>query len=179
MADHIHYKFHPSLSLKMTLFPKFLTGLFLTVAFFHLVGCESTWNYINQPTLKRDVVELFKSHGVVLNNPHCQMVGTSRSAICELHLTPEQVTLMIKGLNLKEVKLEYSPGENPWTKIPESKKGCLTSKFFQGVKKVNIYLSERRSPELRLKSGSAFEYFILFQDLETDRVCIQISYAYG
>ncbi len=158
---------------------KILTGLLLILAFGYLPGCETIWNYINQPTLKRDVVELFRSHGVALNNPCCRMIGTSRSARCELRLTPEQVNLIVKGLNLKASKLEYLAEGNPWIKIPEPKRGCLTSKFFQGVKQVNVYGVEGRPPQLRLKSGSAFEYFILFQDLESDNVCIQVSYAYG
>ena len=44
---------------------------------------------------------------------------------------------------------------------------------------MKIYSPERRAKELRLKSGGAFEYLILFQDLGSDRLCIQISYAYG
>lgn len=153
-----------------------LPGLIMA---FVLRGCDALWNLGNRGPLIRDLTELFKAQGIRAKDLSYNMIGTSRSGTCELHLSPDEVTRMVKSLNLKELKLENLSGENPWVKNPEPKKGCLTSKFFHGGKQVKGHLSGRRPPELRLKSGPAFEYFILFQDLETDKVCIQVSYAYG
>jgi hypothetical protein len=129
--------------------------------------------------LRADLAELLKGHGVSISRITCNMIGTSRSAACELRLSSEQVALLIKGLNLKELKGEDQPEENLRIKIPHPKDGCLACPNFKEVHHTRVYMSGARPPELRLKSGSAFEHFILFQDLQSDKVCIQVSYAYG
>jgi hypothetical protein len=172
-------KFRQALLLQFIKPTHLFIGVFWILACFSFTGCELIWNYSNKPGLQRDISELFRAHGVTLNQLACNMIGTSRSATCEFRLSPEQITVIVKGLNLKESKGGSLPEENLWKKIPNSKRGCLDCKSFNGVKRIKVYMSEIRAPELRLKSGSAFEYFILFQDLETDRVCIQVSYSYG
>jgi len=153
----------------------FILGLLLTV----LMGCETIWNYGNKWALKKDIVELFKKNGVVIKDPVCNMVGTSRDATCEFYASVDQVSSLARSLNLKEVEGEGGSMANLLLKVPESKVGCLICRSFKNVSKIRVYMSGQRPIELRLKSGAAFEYLILFQDLDTDKVCVQVSYSYG
>ena len=135
------------------------------------------WNYGNKWTLKKDIVELFKKHGVVINDPICNMIGTTRGGICEFRASVDQIASLIRGLRLKEI--EGASKDNLLSKIPQSKNGCLGCRSFKNVLRMRVYTSEQRPPELRLQSGAAFDYLILFQDLDTDNVCVQVSYSYS
>ena len=153
----------------------FILYFLLTV----MVGCEAIWNYGNKGTLKKDIVELFKKHGVVIKDPVCNMIGTSREATCEFRASIDQVSLLVQNLRLKEVEGEGTSKADWLLKAPPSNGGCLACPSFKHVSKIRIYRSDHRPSELRLKRGTAFEYLILFQDLETNKVCVQLSYSYG
>jgi len=153
----------------------FLLYLLLTV----IMGCETIWNYSNRGTLKKDIVELFKKHGVVIKDPVCNMIGTSREATCEFRAPADQVSLLVRNLHLKEVGGESTSKADLLLKVPPSNRGCLACPSFKHVSKTRVYRSDHRPSELRLKNGTAFEYLILYQDIETDKVCVHVSYSYG
>ena len=113
---------------------------------FSTSGCEVVWNLGNRQALKTNIIELLKIHGVSISNPTCNMIGTSRSATCELRLSPEQISLIVKGLNLKELKGEGPSEEKLWMKIPYPKEGCLTCNSFKEVYRIKVYMSDRRPP---------------------------------
>lgn len=156
-----------------------LQWLLLFILLTVIMGCEIIWNYGNKGTLKKDIVELFKMHGVVIKDPVCNMIRTSREAICEFRAPADQVSLLVRNLHLKEVEKESTSKADLLLKAPSSNRGCLACPSFKDVSKIRIYRSDHRPSELRLKHGTAFEYLILFQDLETDKVCVQVSYSYG
>jgi len=107
------------------------------------------------------------------------MIGTTRGATCEIRASADQVSSIVRRLNLKEVEGQDMSKANLQLKLPQLKEGCLACRSFKNVSKIRAYLSGRRPSELRLKSGVAFEYLILFQDLDTDKVCVQVSYSYS
>jgi hypothetical protein len=137
------------------------------------------WNYGNRPALKRHIVELFQKHGVTINDPVCNMIGTTRGATCEFQASAHQVSSLVQGLNLKEVGVESVSKPNMLLKVNQANVGCLACRSFKNVLKMKVFTSGHRPNELRLKSGSAFDYLILFQDLDTDKVCVQVSYSYS
>jgi hypothetical protein len=142
-------------------------------------ACDASWNLANRPGLRRDIQTLFKKNGVTIEDLRCNMIGTSRSATCEFRGTPEQVASLVRGLNLKAVETDGQLKEEWMVKIPEARLGCLACDSLKQVSQMKVYLSGRRSKELRLEGDIAFEYLVIFQDLESDRICVQVSYAYG
>lgn len=158
---------------------KFSKLLFASFIAFTLSSCDAAWNLANRRSLENDLTELFNKHGVGVADPVCNMIGTTRSATCEFRASTEQVTSLVGGLNLREVGPEDSTRDCLLTRIPEPNTGCLGCRSLKNAARLRVYLSERRPQELRLKSGGAFEYLILFQDLDTGSVCVQVSYAYG
>ena len=144
-----------------------------------LPGCDTIWNLTNRGALERDIVDLFRNQGLAITNLKCNMIGTSRSATCKFRASAEQVASLVRSLNLKEVETEDATKGNSVLSVPEANVGCMTCPPFAKRPRMRIYLSERRPRELRLKSGSAFEYLVLLQRLDTDEVCVQIAYSYG
>ena len=144
-----------------------------------ITGCDAAWNLANRGSLRSDVTELFKNHGVTVSDLKCNMIGTTRSAVCEFRGKTDQVTSLVRGLKLKALEGGETSREALLRRIPEAPQGCLACFPFQTASQMKIYMSERGAKELRLKSGGAFEYLILFQDLGSSRVCVQVSYAYG
>ena len=64
----------------------------ILIAFgFLLWGCEALWNLGHQSSLKNEMGELFKAHGILISQPDCSMIGTTRSATCRFKASPEQV----------------------------------------------------------------------------------------
>jgi len=152
----------------------------ILIAFgFLLWGCEALWNLGHQSSLKNDIDELFRAHGIVISQPNCNMIGTTRSATCRFKASPEQVGALACGLHLKELKEDETEREVLARRVPEPSLGCLICDPFDRLSRMKVYVSERRAKELRLKRGSALEYLIVFQDPQSDQVCVQFSYAYG
>jgi len=156
-----------------------LTIFFLSLILINITGCETIWNYGNKRALKKDIIELFKKHGVAIKYPVCNMIGTTRDATCEFRASADQVSSLVRGLNLKEVGVESASKPNMLLKVNQANVGCLACRSFKNVSKIKVFTSGHRPSELRLKSGAAFEYLILFQDLDTDKVCVQVSYSYS
>lgn len=160
--------------------PIWILALFiLSLILIYLTGCETIWKCGNNWTLKKDIVELFKKHGVVIADPVCNMIGTTRNATCEFSASAAQVSSLVKGLNLKEVQGEGESKDHLLLKSIPSNGGCLACGSFKNASKIKVYFSGRWPSELQLKRGTAFKYLILFQDLETDKACVQVFYAYG
>jgi hypothetical protein len=134
-----------------------------------LAGCDVMWNWLNRDELRRDVVGLLERHGVAPRDPACSMVGTTRTGTCRLRLECGRIPGLVEGLRLAEAA-RGDPAIDAW----EREGGCRS---IAGPTK--LYRSGRRPAELRLPSGSAFEYLLLYQIPGSDQVCIQVSYAYG
>ena len=155
-----------------------LTPLLIALGFL-LWGCDTLWNLGHQSSLKNEMGELFKAHGILISQPDCSMIGTTRSATCRFKASTEQVGALVRGLNLQELKADESERETLTRRVPEPNVGCLTCDPFNHLPRMRVYVSERRAKELRLRRGSALEYFTLFQDPQSNQVCVQFSYAYG
>ncbi len=158
---------------------KFCRILLSFSLFFVICSCDLAWNLANRGSLKNDIQELFERYGVLLSDPVCDMIGTTRSGTCQFRASSVEIASLVLGLNLKEVETGEQLDVDLSIKIPESKVGCLACRSFKEVRRMKVFQSERRAKELRLKSGRAFEYFIVFRDLDSDKVCVQVSYAYG
>ena len=155
-----------------------------------LSGCSFLWNFTNAGSFKKDVTALAKKQGVDISISHCQMVGTTRTAICELILPHEQVAMLVDKLGLVEVDtrrpdcmsiiIERAVGDGnsvdddfrSW----DSEGGCRNA--CSSYKQITIYKSQRRAPQLKI-GDSAFEYLLIYYDPGSGKCCIQVSYAYG
>jgi len=59
----------------------------------------------------------------------------------------------------------------------EGCEGCYEN---QGREGVLIYMTPKYRPEsLRMENGGAFDYFLLYYDVEGESGCIQVCYSYG
>lgn len=145
--------------------------LALLVLAFTATGCETAWNLANRSALKRDVAALLMSAGTANNSLNCQMAGTTRTGMCEGRFTSEEVEEIVSNFKLDTV------GDAPVDRdyVTWTKEGTCSRRRDWEMR----YKSERRAPSLRLKNGSAFEYFLLFYSPGTGSGCIQVSYAYG
>jgi hypothetical protein len=142
----------------------------LLVAASLAAGCDTAWNWANRGGLRRDVEALFRRHGVAVAGPVCTMVGTSRTGACVLRAPVDALPRLVRGLGLREAGPDDGAVAG-W----EREGGCRTT--VSGATKV--YRSGRRPPELRLSTGSAFEYLLVYQEEQSERLCVQVSYAYG
>lgn len=157
-----------------------LTISLLFLVLINVTGCETIWNCRNKWALKKDIVELFKKHGVMINDPVCEMRGTNREATCEFRAAADQVSSIVRDLNLKRVEWkDVLKNDNSLSKGSPSENRFLSCRSSKNVAKMRVYISGRWPSELRLENGSAFKYLILFQDLDTEKVCVQVSYSYG
>jgi len=145
---------------------------FLTIIVFALGSCEFIWDAGNRGSLKKDVNELMRTDGAMQQDIDCHMSGTSRTGTCEGRITYEEITKIISTLKLTRVT-DNTPTDYEYSSWV--KDGKCSSRQNLELR----YKSKRRAPELRLKSGSAFEYFLLFYNPEMNETCIQVSYAYG
>jgi hypothetical protein len=148
-----------------------VTGLLvLLVAAGLAAGCDTLWNWGNRDGLRQDVEALFRRHGVAVAEPACNMVGTSRTGACVLRAPVAEFPRLVSGLGLQEA------GAGDATLAGWQREGGCRSNSGRATK---VYRSERRAPELRLPSGSAFEYLLVYQEERSERLCVQVSYAYG
>ena len=150
----------------------FIRGTILIFFVFIFGGCEVLWDGSNRSSLKRDVYTLIGTSKLKEKEINCHMIGTTRSGVCKSSIAEEEISRVVKSLNLTKVDestlidFDY----NSWVKEGE----CGSNTDYQ-----NRYKSKRRGEELRLNSGTRFEYFILFHNPDYDHICIQVSYAYG
>ncbi len=134
-----------------------------------------------------DVTSLFAKVGVRARVTAVQSSPRSRCALLEMPLDRNDVKKLIDGLNLTQAgssTVEARSREiGAWVDeaIGLYEHSMLPGQGLEGMAPLayEVFASPRRSPVLRLPSGSAFEYLILYWDPETDRALVQVSYAYG
>jgi hypothetical protein len=143
-----------------------------------LAGCETLWDWGNRGPLARDVTELFGRHGVVVRDPACHMLGTTRAATCQIRASADEVTALAGGLRLVDAAVGGAGADTLRQVEGSSPPGCHAARLVPAGT-VRVWVSARRTPELRLASGGAFEYLLLYQGLATGHACVQVAYAYG
>lgn len=149
--------------------------IFLCLVLFLPTGC----NQINRAGLSGDLKVLFESHGVEISNTSCQMIDNSRTGYCSGNLTVKDTLNLIKKMQLDRFDNYPVEAGKFNISISELNKGCRSLKGFEDDKNIVIYWKSERPEQLRLNSGVAFEYLLLFQKLDGRRSCIQLSYSYG
>jgi hypothetical protein len=106
------------------------------------------------------------------------MLGATRDGACEFTASQGQIDSLVLGLNLKPV--EPGSEEESFVKYIESSSPYAWA-LGSGTDPSALlrYASGRRPKELRLKSGSSFEYLILYYHPASGRALARLSYAYG
>jgi hypothetical protein len=139
----------------------------LAVAAVILTGCGGSG------ALRRDLEVLLRQHGC--NAPvTATQSARSRGGRGEFLADATQIAGLVRGLKLtvagpddplvRAVRLEHRQAG-----MPAAESGPV----------VQVYVSSRRAPELRLLQGAAFEYFVLYYLPANRRAIVWVSYAYG
>ncbi len=149
--------------------------LFLCLVIFLLTGCDQ----INRAGLSGDLKVLFESHGVEMSNTNCQMIDNSRTGYCSGNLTETDTFNLIKKMQLNRFGKYPVEASKFNISISELNKGCRSLEGLEDDKNINIYWKSERPKQLRLNSGVAFEYLLLFQKRDGRGSCVQLSYSYG
>ena len=148
-----------------------------------LLGCDAVWNILNRGALRHDVMTLMGETPDTLGSMSCRMSGTTRDGTCLFHGSVDLVNRVARRVELRP--WVPSPDEAMVKRFPYDgliKNGCRSMPAFSdvfGPSPVSVYESVRRAPTLRLPSGRAFEYLVLFHNRQTDDACVDTSYAYG
>jgi hypothetical protein len=137
---------------------------------FLFVGC---WNALNRGDLKRDVAELLSKAKVSNVNLDCHTVGSTRNGICDGKLPSAAIADIASALKLTEV-VKFDPMDYQYETWIKNGTCSLPN-----APTVRNFKSMRRAPELHLKNGGNFEYFVLHYDSSTGQACIRVSYSYG
>jgi len=144
-----------------------------------LSGCEILWNRVSGGGLRRDLIELFRKHGVGGADPVCRMIGTTRAGTAFMRLSGDQVQALVRALDLQEPVVE----SERFTRLDFLERGdpggCRSVTAFGDRARTRVYISDRRPPQLAVGNGSTFEYMVLYHRLDTGEACAQVSYAYG
>lgn len=154
-----------------------------------ITGCNVVWNILNRSSLKQDISELALLHGAKITSSTCNMIDTSRQGYCIFSASEKEIRALADGLKLVHVRAEYVSNDAAYHTDNNTHERALiyleqTIQPFEIYKvdnKTNIktFFISGRPAQLRLKSGRAFEYFLLYYDPITLRACIFVCYAYG
>ena len=128
-------------------------------------GCGRLWNADDASGLEADVASLLAAQGI--HAPvECHMLGATRSGVCKLRAQPDDVGALVAGLGLKPASpVDYRGWESP--------AGCRAEQGFGPASSPSVHVSGRRDPRV-----PGFEFLILYQEQGTDRLCLEIGYAY-
>lgn len=128
------------------------------------LGCSKR---SERSALDERLSELLRRHGATPAEVACQDVEEV-DAFCEFRMPREQTNTLIGAFRL-------TPALKPSIYYAQEK--CRTIPVFSDSSRIALYESARREPELRTPTGTAFEYLLLYQDLTSDSVCVQLAYA--
>lgn len=137
-------------------------------------GCRQVWDRASglEPAV-RDLL----ARAVASDTPlDCRMIGTSRTGACEAFIQGDTVERLIEQLKLTQV-FPDQPEDYEYQRWSDGGTDSCAAKY--SGPDMKIYKSKRRTPELRLEDGAAFEYFLLFYNPGAKAACIQVSFAYG
>ncbi len=152
--------------------------ILLLMILFTIPACEWLWDAGNRGTLTRHVAEILLTHGVEARGLECRMVGTSRAGECTIQLTAQEARRIISALGLR--KEEEALGGNETG--PQDPEVTGESKSMSQEHKSSasaVFGISGRPANLRLKDGSAFDYFKLFITQGLDGAKIRVAYSYG
>ncbi|MBK9063207.1 MAG: hypothetical protein IPL89_08430 [Acidobacteria bacterium] len=137
-----------------------------------LVGCARAWDFGNRAGLLSDVTALLAAHGVTPRNLDCRMEGTTRDASCSFRAPAAEVEALARALALEQVDLA-ADSRSPLFRLVALAPGRC------GARGVPASGAAGRPASLRLKSGRAFEFLVLFHADGAEEACLFLSYAYG
>lgn len=135
-------------------------------------GCARAWDYGNRAGLKSDVAALLAAQAVTPRDLECRMEGTTRDASCAFRASAAEVEALSRGLGLVSVPSGADPS-SPLARLVARAPGRC------GARALSAAGVEGRPASLRLKSGRAFEFLVLFRGPGADEVCLFLSYSYG
>jgi hypothetical protein len=100
------------------------------------------------------------------------MEGTTRDASCTFRATAAEVDALSRGLNLASVS-SGADSRSPLARLVARAPGRC------GAGALSASGVAGRPASLRLKSGRAFEFLVLFRGPGADEACLFLSYSYG
>jgi hypothetical protein len=130
------------------------------------------------PTLQNHINELLEKHTIQAVVEDARMIGRYRLGLCLLKIAPEQVIKLAQNLNLQEITSNQSESDQDLSSW-ESEAGSFSPAVIWKENRIRVYKSCRRVAELKLEDGSQFEYLVLYHNLDTDQVWLQVCYAYS
>ena len=153
-------------------------AIILWMILFTISACEWLWDAGNRGTLTRHVAELLKNNGVEARGLECRMVGTSRAGECTIQLTAQEAQRVIPGLGLR--KEEEALGANEMGRQNPEVTGDWKSRSQERKRSsVAVFGIFGRPANLRLKDGSAFDFFKLVITRSLNGGKISVAYSYG
>ncbi|MDD4954778.1 MAG: hypothetical protein PHP17_01920 [Candidatus Omnitrophica bacterium] len=172
------------------LFNKFIvSGIIVSICFI-AAGCNYLWNVLNRDALKKDIIELTLQCGVKISKPDCSMIDSSRQGYCKFTATEREITALVNGLKLNKVRAGLTADDLVRNMDIGNKHDNKIWGLEQTLKPFDIYkvkdratikafLISGRPENLHLKSGRAFDYFLLYYDNVSSKACIFVCYSYG
>ena len=119
-------------------------------------GCARAWDAGNRAGLRSDVTALLAGHGVGPREFDCRMEGMTRDASCTFRATAAEVDALFRGLNLASVS-SGADSRSPLARLVARAPGRC------GAGALSASGVAGRPASLRLKSGRAFEFLVLFR----------------
>jgi hypothetical protein len=152
--------------------------IILWLILFATPACERLWDAGNRGTLTRHVAELLQNHGVEARGLECRMVGTSRAGECTVQLTDQEAQRVISGLGLRREEESLGGKESGHQNLEVA--GGLKSTSQEPKSAAMAVFGIFGSPaNLRLKDGSAFDFFKLVITPGLNGGKIRVAYSYG
>ena len=143
-----------------------------------LASCERAWNAVNSSALEADVASLLDQCGLEDRVPEaCSMICTNRDGICEFDLMPAEVAQLVEQLGLSELDSTDTEHLDVLNRLQMASPSCVGQ--HENTEALDGWIVLGRPPELTLKSGTSFEYFLIIYKHSESRACLQLSYAYG
>lgn len=142
-------------------------------------ACDVVWNAANRSSLRADVAELLAKGGLPERALVCNMIGTTRGGTCSFSGSAEEVAAVTKSLALWEVRFGDGEGGVVDPSAAALRHACPQSRRVGKSSSVKAFGLGSRPPELRLKSGSAFEFILFYWDSGNSDVCVEVAYSYG
>jgi hypothetical protein len=155
-----------------------LPRLFVLMSLGMLAACRPLWQAANRAQLEADLSAILTRSGAQAKLSDCHMLGTTRTATCDLAIEPDAFDQLAQGLDMAgPYTLLTLP--TPSSAFLVGDAGCLAEIPGADLEHTRAYLLDGRPAQLALANGGQFEYLLIAQVPDLAHACLQVSYAYG
>lgn len=138
-------------------------------------GCDRAWNAANRQGVKHDVQTLLDAAELDLEPGKCEMIGSTRSALCTLTMEPDQAAEFVFSLNLITPDSEEM---DLFLRYHELENDCRYQDGFRETD-YQVFLSGTEEVIAPGEAGAGLESLLFYFLPDDGSACIQIRYGYG